>query len=143
MEYRKGSHTVYNIQYHFVWVTKYRYHILAGEVKLRVREIIRQICQQHDFLIEQGHVSKDHVHILFSAPTHMSASQIMQKIKGRSSRVLQQEFPHLKKRYWGQHIWARGYFCTTVGQVTDQMIRDYIEGHVGKSPDDSFTVDED
>ena len=129
--------------YHFVWVTKYRYHVLAGEVKLRVREIIRQICQQHDFLIEQGHVSKDHVHILVSAPTHMSASQIMQKIKGRSSRVLQQEFPHLKKRYWGQHIWARGYFCTTVGQVTDQMIRDYIEGHVGKSPDDSFTVDED
>jgi len=143
MEYRKGSHTVYNIQYHFVWVTKYRYHVLAGEVKLRVREIIRQICQQHDLLIEQGHVSKDHVHILVSAPTHMSASQIMQKIKGRSSRVLQQEFPHLKKRYWGQHIWARGYFCTTVGQVTDQMIRDYIEGHVGKSPDDSFTVDED
>ena len=143
MEYLKGSHTVYNIQYHFVWVTKYRYHVLAGEVKLRVREIIRQICQQHDLLIEQGHVSKDHVHILVSAPTHMSASQIMQKIKGRSSRVLQQEFPHLKKRYWGQHIWARGYFCTTVGQVTDQMIRDYIEGHVGKSPDDSFTVDED
>ena len=67
----------------------------------------------------------------------------MQKIKGRSSRMLQQEFPHLKKRYWGQHIWARGYFCTTVGQVTDQRIRDYIEGHVGKSPDDSFTVDED
>ena len=143
MEYRKGSHTVYNIQYHFVWVTKYRYHVLEGEVRLRVREIIRQICQQHDFLIEQGHVSKDHVHILVSAPTHMSASQIMQKIKGRSSRVLQQEFPHLKKRYWGQHIWARGYFCTTVGQVTDQMIRDYIEGHMGKSPDDSFTVDED
>ena len=143
MEYRKGSQTVYNIQYHFVWVTKYRYHVLEGEVRLRVREIIRQICQQHDLLIEQGHVSKDHVHILVSAPTHMSASQIMQKIKGRSSRMLQQEFPHLKKRYWGQHIWARGYFCTTVGQVTDQMIRDYIEGHVGKSPDDSFTVDED
>ena len=143
MEYRKGSHTVYNIQYHFVWVTKYRYHVLEGEVRLRVREIIRQICQQHDLLIEQGHISKDHVHSLVSAQTHMSASQIMQKIKGRSSRVLQQEFPHLKKRYWGQHIWARGYFCTTVGQVTDQMIRDYIEGHVGKSPDDSFTVDED
>ena len=141
MEYRKGSHTAYNIQYHFVWVTKYRCHVLEGEVKLRVREIIRQICQQHDLLIEQGHISKDHVHILVSAPTHMSASQIMQKIKGRSSRMLQQEFPHLKKRYWGQHIWARGYFCTTVGQVTDEMIRDYIAGHVGKSPDDSFTVD--
>ena len=100
MEYRKGSHTVYNIQYHFVWVTKYRYHVLAGEVKLRVREIIRKICQQYDLLIEQGHVSKDHVHILVLAPTHLSASQIMQKIKGRSSRMLQQEFPHLKKHYW-------------------------------------------
>ena len=96
MEYLKGSHTVYNIQYHFVWVTKYRYHVLAGEVKLRVRELIRQICQQHDLLIEQGHVSKDRVHILVSAPTHLPASQIMQKIKGCSSRVLQQEFPHLK-----------------------------------------------
>ena len=80
MEYRKGSHTVYNIQYHFVWVTKYRYHVLAGEVRLRVRELIRQICQQHDLLIEQGHVSKDHVHILVAAPRHLSASQIMQKI---------------------------------------------------------------
>ena len=81
------------------------------------------------------------IHILVSAPRHLSESQIMQKIKGRSSRMLQQEFPHLKKRYWGQHIWARGYFCTTVGQVADEMIRDYIADHVGKSPDDSFTVD--
>jgi REP element-mobilizing transposase RayT len=101
------------------------------------------IYQQHDLLIEQGHVSKDPVHILVSAPTHMSASQIMQQIKGRSSRMLQQEFPHLKKRCWDRHIWARGYFCATVGQATDQMIRDCIEGHVGESPDDSFTVDED
>ena len=98
-------------------MTKYRYHVLVGEVKLRVRELIRQICQQYDLLTEQGHVSKDHVHILGSAPTHLSESQIMQKIKGRSSRILQQEFPYLKKRYWGQHIWVRGYFCTTVGQV--------------------------
>ena len=114
MEYRKGSHTVYNIQFHFVWVTKYRYHVLAGEVKLRVRELIRQICQQHDFLIEQGHISKDHVHSLVSAPTPMSASQIMQKIKGRSSRMLQQEFPHLKKRYWGSAYlgtWLLLYYC--------------------------------
>ena len=55
--------------------------------------------------------------------------------------MLQQEFPHLKKHYWDQHIWARGYFYTTVGQVADEMIRDYIADHVGKSPDDSFTVD--
>ena len=67
----------------------------------------------------------------------------MQKIKGRSSRMLQQEFPHLGKRYWGQHLWARGYFALSVGQVTEQMISDYIEGHMEKPPDDGFTTDED
>ena len=98
---------------------------------------------QHELNIQQGHVSKDHIHLLVSAPSHIAASVIMQKGKGRSSRILQQEFPHLRKRYWGQHIWARGYFCVTVGQVTDEMIRDYIEGHVQKSPDDKFTLDPD
>ena len=98
---------------------------------------------RHEIYIQKGHVSKDHVHLMVSSPPHISVSEMMQKIKGRSSRILQQEFPHLRKRYWGQHIWARGYFALTVGQVTEQMIRDYIEGHVEKSPDDSFTVDED
>ena len=143
MEYGKGAHTIFNIQYHFVWVTKYRYHVLVGEVKQRAREVIRQVCLQHELNIQQGHVSKDHIHLLVSAPSHIAASVIMQKVKGRSSRILQQEFPHLRKRYWGQHIWARGYFCVTVGQVTDEMIRDYIEGHVEKSPDDKFTLDPD
>ena len=143
MEYRHGSHTVYNIEYHFVWITKYRYHVLVGELKTRTREIVRQICLQHELNILKGHVSKDHVHLLVSAPPHLAPSQLMQKIKGRSSRLLQQEFPHLKKRYWGQHIWSRGYFCATVGQVTDEMIRQYIEGHVDKSPDENFTLDTD
>ena len=143
MEYRKGAHTVFNIQYHFVWVTKYRYHVLIGEVKDRTRELVRQVCLQHDLNILEGHVSKDHVHLLVSAPAHIAASVIMQKVKGRSSRMLQQEFPHLKKRYWGQHIWSRGYFCVTVGQVTEEMIRNYIEGHIEKSPDDKFTLDPD
>lgn len=143
MEYRHGSHTVYNIQYHFAWVTKYRYAVLDGEVKLRTRELVRQACLRHDLHILQGHVSTDHVHILVSSVPHLAPSQIMQKIKGRSSRILQQEFPHLRQRYWGKHIWARGYFCGTVGQVTAQMIRDYIEGHAEKSPDDNFTLDSD
>ena len=143
MEYRKGAHTVFNIQYHFVWVTNYRYHVLVGEVKLRAREIIRQVCLRQDLNIEKGHVSRDHIHLLVSTPAHIAASAIMQKVKGRSSGMLQQEFPHLRKRYWGQHLWARRYFCVTVGQVTDEMIRSYIEGHVEKSPDDKFTLDPD
>ncbi len=140
MEYRKGSHTVYNLEYHFVWVTWYRYHVLTGDIKIRVRELIRQVCQQHDINILKGHVSKDHVHILVSSPPHFSASQMMQKIKGRSSYKIQLEYPQLRKRYWGQHIWARGYFAVTVGQMTDEMVRNYIEGHIEKSPDVTFTV---
>jgi len=98
---------------------------------------------RHELYIQKDHVSKDHVHLLVSSPPHISVSETMQKIKERSSRMLQQEFPHLGKRYWGQPLWARGYFALIVGQVTEQMISDYIEGHMGKPPDDSFTTDED
>ena len=143
MEYHHGAHTIFNIQYHVVWATKYRYRVLVGEVKTRARQIVRQVCLRHDLNMLQGHVSRDHFHLLVSAPTRVSASEVMQKVEGRSSRMLQQVFPHLRKRHWGQHIWARGYFCVTVEQVTDEMIRNYIEGHVEKSAGDKFTLDPD
>ena len=84
MDYRYGSHTVYNIEYHFVWVTKYRYKVLTGDVALRVRELVRQTCAIFEIKILTGVVSKDHVHILVSAPPHMAPSEIMRRIKGRS-----------------------------------------------------------
>ena len=139
-EYRRGSHTVYDIQYHFVWVTKYRYRVLRGEVAERARELIRQSCMSRDIKIVRGHVSKDHVHLLVSCPPALSPSKVMQYLKGRSSRKLQEEFPHLKKRYWGQHLWARGYFCATVGAVTEEQIKEYIEEHERESPDESFRI---
>ena len=139
-EYRKGPHTVYNIQYHFVWVTKYRYHVLIGEVAERARELIRQSCMSRDINIIRGHVSKDHIHIMVSCPPALSPSKVMQYLKGRSSRKLQEEFPHLKKRYWGQHLWARGYFCATVGAVTEEQIKEYIEKHERESPDENFRI---
>ncbi len=114
-----------------------------GELKTRRHKIARQICPRHELNILKGHVSKDHARLLVSSPPRLAPSQLTRKIKGRSSRLLQREFPHLKKRYWGQHIWARGYFRATVGQVTDEMIRQYIEGHVDKSPDENFTLDTD
>ena len=116
MEYRHGSHTVCNIEYHFVWITKYRYQVLVGELKTRRHKIARQICPRHELNILKGHVSKDHARLLVSSPPRLAPSQLTRKIKGRSSRLLQREFPHLKKRYWGQHIWAWGYFCATVGE---------------------------
>ena len=105
--YRLVSHTVYDIKYHLVWVTKYRYKVLCGEIALRAREVIRQVCMSREIKIIKGHVSRDHVHLLVSSPPGLSVSQMMQYIKGKSSYVLQQGFPELKKRYWGQHLWAR------------------------------------
>ena len=88
MDYRYGSHTVDNIEYHFVWVTKYRYKVLTGDVALRVRELVRQTCESFEIKILQGVVSKDQVHILVSAPPPMAPSEIMRRIKERTSSQL-------------------------------------------------------
>ena len=138
-EYRKGAHTVYDIKYHLVWVTKYRYKVLRGEIGIRGRELIRQICVAKEIVIIKGHIGADHVHLFVSAPPRLSVSQIMQYVKGKSSYRLQQEYPTLKKRYWGQHIWARGYFCASSGTVTDEMIKAYIEQQ-DVPPEDNFRV---
>lgn len=141
MKYRYGSHTAYDIEYHFVWVTKYRYKVLTGDVALRVREWVRQTCEAFEIQILKGVVSKDHVHILVSAPPNLAPSEIMRRIKGRTSSKLFEEFPVLKKRYWGRHFWARGYFCATVGEMTEEMIQDYLEHHFEPNPDDHFRTD--
>ena len=134
-EYRRGPHSVYDIQYHLVWTTKYRYRVMTDEIGHRVRDIIRQICMTRDVIILQGHVSPDHIHVLVSCPPQIAPSSLVQMLKGKSSRMLQQEYPHLRKRYWGQHMWARGYFCATVGAVTDKMVKAYIHQQEGPSSD--------
>ena len=143
MDYRYGSHTVYTIEYHFVWITKYRYKVLVGEIGLRIRDLVRQFCEANEIQILKGVVSKDHVHILVNAPPHIAPSDIMRRIKGRSSSKLFDEFPHIKKRYWGRHFWARGYFCATVGQMTEEMIKEYLDHHFEPKKDDDFQVEPD
>ncbi|MEL6273457.1 MAG: IS200/IS605 family transposase [Chloroflexota bacterium] len=145
MRYRKTAHSVYDLKYHIVWVTKYRKPILHGEVGLRLRELIRQSCARMEVYILAGHVSKDHVHLLVSVPPKVSVSDLVQQLKGRSSRRLLDEFGELKRQYWGRHLWARGYFAVTTGNVTDEMVKEYIESHQNKPPvgeDDNFNVDE-
>ena len=138
--YRKEGHTVYDIKYHFVWITKYRYRVLKGEVALRVRELLRQGCESNNIRILKGSVGVDHVHMLLSCPTTMSPSEIMQNLMGRTSRILQEEFPALRKKYWGQHMWARGYFCGTVGEVDKETIERYIENQGKEETRDDFTI---
>lgn len=142
-EYRSSSHTAYDIKYHFVWITKYRYKILRGKIAIRAREILKQGCEANGFVILKGSVGSDHVHMLLSCPTDIAPSKIMQILKGRSSRMLQEEFPELKKKYWGQHMWGRGYFCGTVGEVDEETIRNYIENQGKLESNDEFTIVED
>ena len=103
-EYRHSGHAVWDIKYHLVWVTKYRYPVLSGEVAVRARELVRQSCMSREISVLRGHIAKDHVHVLVSCPPSLSVAKIVQYLKGRSSRLLQQEFVHLKKRNWGQHL---------------------------------------
>ena len=138
--YRKGAHTIYDIQYHFVWVTKYRYHILRGEIALRARELIRRTCEARNITVLSGHVSKDYIHLHVSCPPELAPSKIVQYIQGRNSRLLQQGVPHLGKRYWGKHLWARGYFCASVGKLTEKMIGAYIEQQEQAPPQEVIKV---
>jgi len=142
-ELHRGNHTVYDIQYHVVWTTKYRYKILRGKIAERLRELIRQGCEARGIVIVRGSVSKDHVHLLISCPPSLAPSKIMQYLKGRSSKLLQEEFPELRKRYWGQHLWATGYFCRTVGTVTEEMIKEYIERQEDDGQEAFKIVDDD
>ena len=120
--YHKGAHVVLDLKYHFIWKTKYGYRVLKGNIALRTREIIRDICRDRKMDILKGNVRPNHVHLLLRAPSHLSPSKMAQYLKGSSSYRLQQEFPELKKRYWGRHLWNRGYFCATVGAVTEEQI---------------------
>ena len=129
-----------DLKYHYVWKTKYSYKVLRSEVglRLRLRELIRQICAEKGITVVEGNVRPNHIHLLVSAPAYLSPAKMAQYLKGRSSYRLQGEFAELRKRYWGQHLWSKGYFCSTVGVVTEKQIQDYIENQTDE--DGTFEV---
>ena len=134
---------MYDIKYHFVWITKYRKPYLSGVVATRLRDLIREICKAMDIEIIKGHVSRDHVHLFASVPPYHSVSQVMKRVKGKTSRRLLSESRILAKQCWGRHLWARGYFAASSGNVTDEVIAQYIEQQTVKEQarDDDFTID--
>jgi putative transposase len=127
--YKKTSHTVYDCSYHIVWVTKYRYKVLVGDIGQRARMLIQEICSDNKAEIIRGRVGCNHIHIYVSVPPYQSIRKLVQYLKGKSSRKIQQEFPELRKRYWGKHLWSTGYFVRTSGNVTDEMVKKYIDSH--------------
>ena len=141
--YRKSTHTVHDLKVHLVWITKYRYKVLSKQVGVRIRDIIRQTCEVNDIEIIQGRVSKNHIHLYVSYPPKLSVSEIVRRLKGRSSKKIREEFPQLGKKYWGKHFWGIGYAAFSSGHVTDEMIREYLKHH-DEHPnhnDDEFVVE--
>ncbi len=104
MQYDTGKHCVFYHRYHLVWSTKYRYKVLHGDIRLRVRGILRQVCAQNRVDIIKGVLSSDHMHMFVSIPPKLAVSDLMRLMKGRSSLLVQREFPQLKKRYWGRRF---------------------------------------
>lgn len=142
MKSRQSSHSVHQLQVHLVWITKYRYHVLQGEIQLRCRDILRQVCNSLDIQILKGVVSKDHVHLHISYAPKLNVSDIVKRLKGRSSRLLLQEFPELHRRYWGSHFWGIGYGCWSTGNLTDEMLVSYLEHHKDSpNSDENFILE--
>ena len=127
--YNKSLHAVYRCEYHFVWVPKYRYHVLVKEVKPGLKQILTELCDWLDITIIEGAICSDHVHMYISVPPKYSPSHVMKILKGKSAERLRREFPELRKQYWGMHIWARGYFVSTVG-IDRDIIKNYVKEHV-------------
>jgi len=142
--YRKSAHCTYDIKYHLVWITKYRKPAITGKIAERTRELIRGTCKQNEVEILAGHVSKDHVHLLVSVPPHLSVSKLVQYLKGYSSRKLQMEYKELNRQFWGKHLWARGYFAASSGNVTDEVIAEYIKNQdiTENMKADNFSISE-
>ena len=136
---RKSSHVQYDIEYHIVWTTKYRYRVIVGKIAERTRKLVIQSCNSMNVNIIKGSIGREHIHLLVSCPPSLSVSKLVQQLKGKTSRTLQMEFKELRKRYWGRHLWASGYFCRSVGTVTRNIIKDYIENQEDEY-DENFKI---
>ena len=139
---RKGSHRSYQLHVHLVWSTKYRYGVLKGDIQIRCRDLLRQTCDSLDVQILKGVVSKDHVHLHVSYPPKVSVSELIRRLKGRSAKILLEEYSELRRRYYGGHFWGIGYGAWSTGNITDEMIQSYLDHHKdGPNSDQNFILE--
>jgi len=138
----KGSHNVSKLTAHIVWSTKYRYRVLSGDIQERCRDLLKQVCDANSIVILKGVVSSDHIHMHILYAPRQSISEIVRKLKGRSARKLLQEYPQLKKRYYGGHLWGIGYGVWSTGNITEEMINQYLDHHKETpASDDNFILE--
>ena len=128
---KKLAHAVWQCKYHVVWCPKYRFRILGGELGRALRDIIRQLCEWRKIEILEGNIQIDHIHLVLSIPPKYSISEAIGFIKCKSAIKIFDKYHKLKRRYWGQHFWSKGYCVSTIG-LDEDRIRQYIRWQIHK-----------
>ncbi|MGB9004137.1 MAG: IS200/IS605 family transposase [Candidatus Aminicenantales bacterium] len=130
--YEKGSHTKHRLQYHLVWVPKYRKRVLKGKIAIRLKHLMYEACRMNRWWISEMSIQDDHIHIVAQIPPRVSVAEVVQIFKGGTSRILRKEFPEMEEFLWGESFWADGYFAETVGKVDEEVVKKYIRQQRGK-----------
>ena len=125
MKYNSNKNVVYSCKYHVVWCSKYRRKVLEGDIVDRLKEIVQEVCAEYHFSLLEMEVMPDHVHLLIEVDPQFGIHQAVKRIKGRSSRLLREEFPSLRSRI--PTLWTNSYFVSTVGGVPMAAVKKYIE----------------
>jgi putative transposase len=131
--YATGAHTKHRLQYHLVWIPKYRKRILRGKIAIRLRQLLYEACRVNRWWISEMSIQEDHIHLVVQLPPQYSVAEVVQIFKGGTSRVLRKEYPELVEFLWGDSFWADGYFAETIGQVDEEVVKKYIRKHL-KAP---------
>ncbi len=131
--YVTGAHTKHRLQYHLVWIPKYRKRVLRGKIAIRLRQLLYEACRVNRWWISEMSIQEDHIHLVVQMPPQYSVAGVVQIFKGGTSRVLRKEYPELEEFLWGDSFWAEGYFAETVGQVDEEVVKKYIRKHL-KAP---------
>ena len=125
--YWSGAHTKYKLQVHLVWIPKYRKRVLRGKIAVRLKGLLYEACRLNRWWIGEISILDDHVHVMIQIKASDSVGEVVNILKGGTSRVLRKEFPELEEFLWGDSFWADGYFAESVGKVDEEVVRKYIQ----------------
>jgi len=130
-KYWTGTHTKHRIQYHLVWIPKYRKRVLRGKIAIRLKRLLYEACEMNGWWIRELSIQEDHVHVIIQINPRNSVGEVAQVLKGGTSRVIRKEYPELEEFLWGDSFWADGYFAETIGQIDEEVVKRYIRDQRG------------
>ncbi len=126
-QFKRLSHSIYECKYHFVFCPKYRYQIFKDDIAEYTRQQIYQLCKQKELVeVLELNVRPDHIHLVMDIPPKYPVSEVMGYLKGKLALRLFEKYEHLGRRYWGRHLWSRGYCVSTIG-LDEDKIRKYVK----------------